>query len=499
MKKFQLNFITNKTIVRWFKILYEFEKNNEGTAAILAMICKSTRRTIGTDIQEIRDFFGNTILLETTQQGYTFKQLNFKEYTKKKAVLLSNEPLFVLVERLFQGEVHSIEEWAEIFHLSPTTTQKYFQKMQHQLDHFGLKLSFRPVMIQGNEMDIRSFYFSFFYESEVTPHTIFPTVAVQQAVNEIGQLFNKDNYHFSSFTLTSYLLLISIERYLSGNRVSIHKDLFLAVQSSVQLMHFQKINYIMENYFNFVFPEEEVLYLFISIVTQRTMRNTVVEQKFCLSYNHWPEIGFLTKEFFKHFFPLQYNKNYKPDLILLESFFTTAKLKACLNFSANKNIEDINDFVQKTFSDEYSSYLEFLYNNKHYLKLYSLDYLPDFCANLVIYLEYVRERYWGTSKNIAFIFEGNRSICQFIENLAKKYLHPFQSLFFPDSGEVNAKYLEKNKIDILVTNYSEYIADFDNCTECILFRSIPTASDWNKLLAKVNPKITYQYKLSDRF
>ncbi|MDB1690103.1 helix-turn-helix domain-containing protein [Enterococcus casseliflavus] len=120
----------------------------------------------------------------------------------------------MLTERLFQEETHSVEEWADIFHLSITTTQNYFKKMQTQLAHFNLTLSFHPVRMQGNEMDIRNFYFSFFYESDITPYTVFPTVAIQQAVNEMGQLFNKDNYHFSSFTLTTYLLLISIERYL---------------------------------------------------------------------------------------------------------------------------------------------------------------------------------------------------------------------------------------------------------------------------------------------
>lgn len=79
MKKFQLNFITNKSTVRWFKILNEFEKNTESTASSLAKITNSTRRTIGTDVQEIREFFGNTILLETTRQGYAFKSLNFRK------------------------------------------------------------------------------------------------------------------------------------------------------------------------------------------------------------------------------------------------------------------------------------------------------------------------------------------------------------------------------------------------------------------------------------
>lgn len=399
---------------------------------------------------------------------------------------------------MFQNESHSTEEWADILHLSSTTLQKYLKILHKQLLYFNLALSLNPVKIEGDEMDIRNFFFSFFYESDITPHTILPTAAIQHSVNEIGQLFDKEAYHYSSFTLTSYLLMISLERYNGGNVVKVSDSLYIAVQYSVQLMHFQKINYIIEKHFGFTLPKEEILHLFICIVTQRKIKSVLVEQKFCLSYNHWSEIGVLTKDFYQNFFSMQPTQEKKSDHILIESFFTTAKLKDCLTFSANRNIEDVNQFVTRFFFEEYCAYYNFFETNAQYLALYSKQYLTDFCVNLVIHIEAIREAYWGKKKNIGFIFEGNRSVCQFIENLAKKYFSPYQAVFFPDSSEVNADYLEMNDIDILVTNYSEYINEFNEFTECVLFRSIPTANDWNRLLTRINPKITNQYLLADR-
>ncbi len=183
---------------------------------------------------------------------------------------------------------------------------------------------------------------------------------------------------------------------------------------------------------------------------------------------------------------------------MLESFFTTAKLKECLSVSANRNTDDINTFIQNTFPNEFHTYYYFFKNNPHYNAIFSSTYLTDFCSNLVIYIETIREKYWKQKKNIAFIFEGNNNVVQFIEALANKYLQHHQNLYFPNSAEVNSSYLEQNHIDLLITNYSEHITEFREITECLLFKSIPAASDWNRLLEKINPKIINQYVLKDR-
>ncbi|MDY4306904.1 hypothetical protein SNF32_04420 [Enterococcus mundtii] len=36
----------------------------------------------------------------------------------------------------------------------------------------------------------------------------------------------------------------------------------------------------------------------------------------------------------------------------------------------------------------------------------------------------------------------------------------------------------------MITNHPEHVEEFQEVTECILFRSIPSASDWNRLLEK---------------
>jgi len=237
--------------------------------------------------------------------------------------------------------------------------------------------------------------------------------------------------------------------------------------------------------------------LFVSIITKKKLQNVIVEQKFCLSYNHWTEIRTLTNDFYQML--KVSSKKPKEDQILIESFFTSAKLKECLSTSANRNIYDVNAFIKKTFPKEFAAYREFLENSREYHNLYSEEYLTDFCANLVIYIESVRERHWFPRKNIAFIFEGNNNIVQYIEGWSNRYFSRSHQVFYPDSGEVNAQYLEQNTIDLLVTNYAEHATEFRDIVECIVFKTIPSSSDWNRLLERINPDVTRQFALKDLF
>nr|WP_232844522.1 helix-turn-helix domain-containing protein [Enterococcus innesii] len=96
-----------------------------------------------------------------------------------------------MLENIFMGELKSIDEWTDCLFLSKSTLSKYLRRIHQQLTHFDLTLTLDPVNIVGEEADIRNFFCTFFYETDITPHTVFPSVAVQQAVTEISGMFEK--------------------------------------------------------------------------------------------------------------------------------------------------------------------------------------------------------------------------------------------------------------------------------------------------------------------
>ena len=62
-------------------------------------------------------------------------------------------------------------------------------------------------------------------------------------------------------------------------------------------------------------------------------------------------------------------------------------------------------------------------------------------------------------------------------------------MYYPDSNELSHEYLKEKNIELLITNYSEYATEYLLDVESILLKPIPDASDWNRLLNKINTRI----------
>ena len=108
MKDFQLRFITNKETIRWLKILNAFERSANQSTKELALLTASSSRTIVADITEIRERFADTFYIEATPFGYNTFKPNAVAYLERKRALLTDEPLFKMIEGIFYHEIKSL-------------------------------------------------------------------------------------------------------------------------------------------------------------------------------------------------------------------------------------------------------------------------------------------------------------------------------------------------------------------------------------------------------
>ena len=84
--------------------------------------------------------------------------------------MLENEPLFHIIDGIFQRQIKEIGEWADQLHFSESSLLRYFKMVENELARYRLTLSLKKVDFIGKEIDIRSFFHDFYYESEITPH-----------------------------------------------------------------------------------------------------------------------------------------------------------------------------------------------------------------------------------------------------------------------------------------------------------------------------------------
>ncbi|MDB1688422.1 helix-turn-helix domain-containing protein [Enterococcus casseliflavus] len=486
MKNFQLKFIKNRSLIRRLQLLNEFEKNPSSTLGDLSEVTKSSTRTIIADIAMIREHFNDAIEIYSSKFGYLFEELDPEAYIKQKQNLVKDEPFFMILESIFFDELQSVLDWSLTLNLSEQALLGYLKKMNGLLKPFNLRLSTNPVTLVGSEIDIRRFFCLFYYESDINVNTIFPSLDVQDAVIEITNLLHSKKQPASTFSYFSYILYITLERSKKGLQVELSpelKEIFYAYDSLISPDTLTEILY---SYFHYRLPEDEIIYLLLCLICRRKINHPSIEE-FCQSYNRWPEI----KQVAKDFYAINRGNSYdeQKDLHWLESFFTIVKIRDMLSPIMNVNIDDLTQFVKDKFSHEYKRNYAFLAKHKLVKKLYSPSYLEDFCASLTIHMEAIKEENWGTQRTIAVIFEGNEYVCEYAESIVRKYLGRFHTLYYPDASELSPAYLKEKQIDLLVTNYSEYTMEYLLEVECILLKSFPDATDWNRLLNQINPRI----------
>ncbi|MGG5358559.1 MULTISPECIES: helix-turn-helix domain-containing protein [unclassified Enterococcus] len=485
MKRFQLEFITDKKTTRWLKILNEFERQPILSGSVLAASVDSTKRTIVNDIQDIREHFGESINLTISNIGYHFIELDPVKYHEAKTALVKEEPVFIILEAIFHNELYTLNEWADKLYLAAISLRRFLNRLDSILGRYDLTLGSSPVDLIGKEVNIRKFFHDFYYESEITPHTVHPSVQVQEMIRGLSNDAKLKKFEFTSFGDFSYILHISIERYTRNKGIRMEKAILEKFEKDEGFLAFCQFDRLVEKYAALSLNKDELLYIYLNIITDRNIKSREKEAAFCESYTFWPEIEQLADDYFSEvLFDTEGAK--EKEKVFLTSFLTTVKLKELLSINANQNIEDINYFAQNNFPKDFEKTLAFLQKQPFFKEYKEQDLFTDLSASLTIFIQTIKELYWRKSKNICFILEGNHQICQYIQSFAIRRLSKFHQLFFPTSDEFVPDYVKKNKLDLVVTNHQNERTEWQTDIDTLLIKSVPNHADWESLLEKID-------------
>lgn len=492
MKEFQLRFITNKQTIRSLKILSALQSNSDLSLKELAKITDSSDRTTLTDIQRIKDYFSTSIILEAKQySGYTFKIFSYENFNNKKRALLNEEPLFRIIESIFFNECLTLDDWSDALYTTVSTLKKQLATAQKFLAHYEISFSKTPVDFLGDEINIRQFFHDFYYESDITPHTIFPSLAIQ----EISSTLRKENfytdYSYISFTDFNYIVFVTIQRFTTGHEIKdlkpeamFLKDYFLAHMKTVDL---SKVRSLINDYFHIQLSELESIYLYTQLITRRSLLSFSAEKIFVDRFNLWDETKNITLDYIKFIsVPVE---EFERSSVFFESFFVAFKIKYLFAPVLIQNLPDVTKYVEKILPKQFTLTREFISDQLSETHKLTNKQINDISADLVMYTDSIRNFYWKKNRNIAILLEGNRFVTENIRSIFQRYLDSHYPLHFPDVTQLSIEYLKENKIDLIITNYSEYAINLDYGIDIILFEMIPTIKDWERLFEILIPSL----------
>ena len=75
-------------------------------------------------------------------------------------------PEFQIIEELLYEECENITALSKKLYLSSSNTQRYLKKIETTLTEAGMQLHYRPLRLEGNEGEIRNFYYRFYTERQ---------------------------------------------------------------------------------------------------------------------------------------------------------------------------------------------------------------------------------------------------------------------------------------------------------------------------------------------
>ena len=138
------------------------------------------------------------------------------------ASFLNTCPEFQIIEELLYEECENITALAKKLYLSSSNTQRYLKKIEQTLTMAGMKLCYRPLRIEGNEGEIRNFYYRFYSERQSAFESTLPKLPsnhyhiLEQYVHDFVKV-NKIHQKYIFQKRLIYNMYISFWRIKSGH------------------------------------------------------------------------------------------------------------------------------------------------------------------------------------------------------------------------------------------------------------------------------------------
>lgn len=485
MRDLQLAFVSNRTTGRWLRILSIIERDRRFKIGRMAEKLEVTHRTIAKDIKQIKEYFGESIILNSGNSGFTFEEKNPYLYKRRKQDLLADECLFKVITNVFYGKLKRIDELAHDYHFSESTFRRILTQCTPILESYGLKWQSNPINIEGNETNLRKFFKDFYYEGVDTVHTLTPDKALHELI--LDQLKGKiGHYEIGSGTTTAafyYTFYIAIKRASLGYAIYIPKDLAkLAYEGSSFSMLYSLKNGIRRVY-DVELSMEEFAWIYLVTLCKRTLNREDQERKFLQQFNQGYKTTQLTDEYLQLLDVPSEKKNILSTFLC--SFFLSRKINHLISPVLNKEMNDVKETVIQNDCSSYERNLLFL-KKRGKLLSFSSEYLEDISVSLTIYGNLLLDRY-APSKTIYFLLEGDHFICQYIQTrVVQQFGHTHCITFIPLQS-LTTEALQAANIDLLVTNYDRYLLDYIVDTDYLLLKPIPDEQDWQHLERKINP------------
>lgn len=238
-----MNILLSKTEQDLLFLLEELTKHHDWIELpVLAERLNFSIEELQEHVFKLEQLFPN-LLIQSRKKGIQL-QFDFQNTLDPKIAIFKQSATHSFLNCLFFKEGQSLDQLCQALSINPERIEKTIQHLNTKLpQHYGIKVQLSPLVMEGEEEDIRAFYLDYFSQSYDFLDWPFPSISEESLTNLI-QLFLKAQQvspNLSSLRQIKYTLAINLERFSKSHLIENPTPLLTSHYSSLmQIPQFEE-------------------------------------------------------------------------------------------------------------------------------------------------------------------------------------------------------------------------------------------------------------------
>ena len=459
--------------------------------AALAKELNCNQRTIQDDIKELSSSEISKIFeIESRSKKYKLYMKNNMSIDAFGHYIMNDNDCFSLIEYIFFNNHLSAEKLAEEKHISLPTLYRMISRINKGMkDSFQLKFETNPCRLDGDEVEIRSFYLQYFVEKYPISEWPFDDLNEDEILNIFRKVTESLNFtrQYSFLRTIKILMAVSHIRFKQGFRI---KERSTRV---VKLQHRLSKSLFLYNAFSSIFKDVPNAEMFNDNLAYVVTDYFYFNYEELLTHAHHDEYAARSFISLSEMFN-ELSKTYDIPLVNKDALIYSVHNSAQMGFK-NINIRyilvDNKSMLLKQFKDLFPDFYDDIGKRiKAYLSMMELDY-NDYLLNHLIHNIFTRwenllYHFYSRQRKINIHVVSSHDIyhARLMKTILKHEFHDEIEVSVLDSIDLNVLLNTNKHIDIFVVNFTIPVAD----KRIIAVNDIPADEDFieiKKLIAEI--------------
>jgi len=470
MNEIEKRLIFDNILKRKLHILSLLVDSNESISVFdLQKIYDVSIKTLQQDFLSIENALSSNVEL-TKSSNWSIKRIDSpKPIQTYMYDLIQHNPIFILVDSLYEGKKEKVATFAEKHFISQSALRKHIDLLKDVLADYQLTLNTNPFELIGNEIDIRHFFFHYFNNNHRNWMNTFTDADFEIIDNFFDYI--RDNYK-QVLTIDYYrfaqLIKISRNRIAQNKKVSFDSSLISTYSTHAGFKSVTNaINWhLVKDPIYTDLSDSEILYIYITAI------NSVIYGKdsFYILDDLLPKLktfNTIVDNFFKD---LHYNFSANVELnLILKSYLSNLDMLSKFSPLFQTEQQDLKNIAIHEYPKTYENWL-------YYLEKYSYFYYKeDIATSLTLLTETNLKR----DHIILFAISSTPIISEYLKNIAASVAPKEVQIHFVINQPVTENLIRFLHIDIVVANFA-IPEDLSNI-KSIQISSIPGEMEWLNL------------------